>query len=159
MLAWVAVLCLAAHDLQDDPSRGRLGLSVSGGAAFTPNATSQLNGELEGLWLPSPYFRIGLDLGGLWHRDALGGARGLIAFDAAIPQWWGEWFVGIGGGAAYANVFPDGAWHAAGAGRARFGADLVLFRPISVGVSISYWLLAVPIVHSASIDLRAGVAF
>jgi hypothetical protein len=157
MLAWVAVLVLAAHDLEDDPSRARLGVSLSGGAAFASTATAQLGGELEVLWLPAAYFRIGLDAGGLWQRDSLGGGRALLVLEGAIPQWWGEWFLGLAGGVAYTN--GGSAWRLQGLGRARFGADLVLFRPLFVGMSISYSLLASPIIHGASVDLRAGIAF
>jgi hypothetical protein len=157
MLTVAAVLFLAANPLDEDPSRGRLGLNVSGGAAFSSAATAQLSGEVEGLWLPSKNFRIGLSAGGLWVHDALGGARGLLILEGAVPQWWGEWFFGLAGGAAYLNV--AGPWQVSGVGRARFGADLVILRPVCMGVAISYSLMAPGIVHTASIDLRLGVAF
>jgi hypothetical protein len=157
MLAWVAVAVLAAHDLEDEPSRGRVGLSLSGGAAFSSAASAELSGEIEALYLPAKYFRVGVALGGLWARDAVGGGRALIVLEGVLPQWWGEWFFGIGGGAAYTNWSTD--WRADGAGRVRVGADLVLFRPLFVGVSISYNVLAPQWLHSGTIDLRVGAAF
>ena len=153
----IAVLILAAHELQDEPSRGRLGLNLSGGAIVAPAPTAQLNGDLEGLWLPAPYLRLGLSAGGFWQQAQTGGTRFLGVVEAAIPQWWGEWFFGIGGGAAYTNWSTD--WRADGAGRVRVGADLVLFRPLFVGVSISYNVLAPQWLHSGTIDLRVGAAF
>jgi hypothetical protein len=65
--------------------------------------------------------------------------------------------LGIAGGAAYTNAAAD--WHLDGAGRVRIGADLVLFRPLFVGVSISYSVLAPQWLHSGTIDLRFGAAF
>jgi hypothetical protein len=155
----IAVLILAAHELQDEPSRGRLGLNLSGGAIVAPAPTAQLNGDLEGLWLPAPYLRLGLSAGGFWQQAQTGGTRFLGVVEAAIPQWWGEWFAGLAGGVAYANVLPGGDWKWLAAARGRFGADLVLFRPLCVGVAISYALLTPPFVQGVSIDLRAGLAF
>src|SRR4051812_574777 len=106
----IAVLILAAHDLEDAPSRGRLGVNLSGGAIVAPVPTAQLTGDLEGLWLPSPWLRLGLDAGGLWQQGQTGGTRFLAVVEAAVPQWWGEWFAGLAGGVGYANVLPGGAW-------------------------------------------------
>ena len=102
--------------------------------------------------LPMRYLRLRAGGRGAWSSGANGSVWLEGGLDGVVPTWWGEVYFGAAGGALYSAA----KWLPVVSGRAGF--DLLLARPLYVGLGVSYGF-GVATTHLIALNLRLGLAF
>jgi hypothetical protein len=157
------LIVVAVADYDEEPSRWRFGADLSFGPELVTRAAPRpvISGALELGIVPTRHLRLSFAAKGFWEGASLGGVHLLAGADFVLPKWWGEWFVGAAAGAVYANTFMPAGW--AWAVRARFGIDILIARPVYVGLAAQYTFVdgqqGAVIAHLPELVLRFGVAW